>query len=170
MKIRWAGILWIGVLILLFTTASKSYQYWCTPTPGTPRPTYAGTKTITPTWDKTITFTPGCNVCTETPTPTLTMTFTPTTTSTSTATLTQTSTVTVTPTGTIKPSDTPTVTVTPSVTSTGTQLPSYTPKSPPKDKELPKTGFFEDAIVMGGLALLCIFAVVGIRMLRGRLE
>lgn len=121
-------------------------ETWCA-TETTPHATYPGTRTITPTWARTLTLTPGCLTCTPTrtpvpptdtdvPTSTFTATVTKTPTPTKTETKTATWTPTKTPTGTITPTDTPTITatasatplssLTPTVTPTGTQ-PSATP-------------------------------------------
>jgi uncharacterized surface anchored protein len=142
MKFTKVAILWIWVLPLFFTTAFN-FTHW----EKTPTPTATSTQTATPTY-------------TLTSTPTYTVTVTPT----STVTATLTSTATITPTGTALPSETPTITVTPSPT--GTEYVATNTPRHPKDEMLPQTGYFEDSLLFGGLALLCIGTIMLVRMIR----
>ena len=140
MKTIRVGILFIWLPTMFLVSASNFTHWEKTPTP---TPTVTSTPTAT---------------LTETPTATLTSTYTPT------ATLTQTVTPSSTPTGTIQPSETPTITVTPSPTGTE-YVATNTPKHP-KDEMLPQTGYFEDSLLFGGLALLCIGTIMLVRMIR----
>ena len=128
-------------LLLIFGLILFSTPYpLCTP---------SVTPTVTPTQ-------------TATPTYTATMTATSTVTSTLTQTATITPTSTITPTGTVLPSETPTITPSP----TGTE---YVATNTPKhhtDEMLPQTGYFEDSLLFGGLALLCIGTIMLVRMIR----
>ena len=120
------AIIILAVLALIFALVQRGYAQeptatwsWCTPTPGTPQPTWPGPRTITPTFAKVTLTPPVCQTCTPPP---------PTDTQPPTATATP-EIPTDTPTGIppVPPSETPTQ---PGVTPSGTP-PRITPSATP---------------------------------------